>query len=77
MDEKEVKEIIEHIRESPVIFNAAIKLYHDMPAGKDRRDLGEAIRAAKEAFTKLDVTLEDIQLDLEYEQMKAAGLSHY
>jgi len=75
MDKTEISEILQEIKTAPETFKIAIQVYEKMPNGKDRADLGKAIREAKEAFTSLDITLEDIQIDLEYEFIRDHG--HY
>ncbi len=75
MDEKEISEILAELKSAPETFKFAIALYEKMPNGKDRADLGKAIREAKDSFTSLDITLEDIQIDLEYEFIRDHG--HY
>jgi len=75
MDKQEISEILKEIKSAPEIFKLAIQVYEKMPNGKDRAELGKAIREAKDAFTSLDITLEDIQIDLEYEFIKQQG--HY
>ena len=74
-DKQEIEEILKEIKTAPETFRLAIQLYEGMTNGKDRADLGKAIREAKEAFTSLDITLEDIQIDLEYEFIRNHG--HY
>ena len=75
MDEKEISEILKEIKSAPETFKLAIQVYEGMSNGKDRAELGKAIHEAKAAFTSLDITLEDIQIDLEYEFIKQQG--HY
>jgi hypothetical protein len=75
MDEKEISEVLAEIKSAPETFKLAIEIYEKMSNGKDRADLGKAIREAKDALTSLDITLEDIQIDLEYEFIKQQG--HY
>lgn len=75
MSKKEVEEIVLELKSAPETFNLAVKLYNTMKNGSDRAELGKAIREAKEAMTLLDITLEDIQIDLEYEYIKQQG--HY
>jgi len=74
-DKQEITEILEEIKAAPETFKLAIRLYEGMSNGKDRADLGKAIREAKNALTSLDITLEDIQIDLEYEFIRDHG--HY
>jgi len=75
MDKQEISEILKEIKSAPETFKLAIEIYEKMSNGKDRADLGKAIREAKDAFTSLDITLEDIQIDLEYEFIRDHG--HY
>ena len=75
MDEKEISEILAEIKSAPETFKLAIEVYEQMLNGKDRAELGKAIREAKDALTSLDITLEDIQIDLEYEFIRDHG--HY
>ena len=75
MDEKEISEIFKEIKSAPETFKLAIQVYEGMSNGKDRAELGKAIREAKDALTSLDITLEDIQIDLEYEFIRDHG--HY
>ena len=75
MDEQEISEILKEIKSAPETFKLAIQVYEGMSNGKDRAELGKAIREAKDAFTSLDITLEDIQIDFEYEFIKQQG--HY
>ncbi len=75
MDEKEISEILKEIKSAPETFKLAIQVYEGMSNGKNRAELGKAIHEAKAAFTSLDITLEDIQIDLEYEFIKQQG--HY
>ncbi len=75
MDKQEISELLEEIKSAPETFKLAIKIYEAMSNGQDRAELGKAIREAKDAFTSLDITLEDIQIDLEYEFIKQQG--HY
>ena len=75
MDKQEISEILKEIKSAPETFKLAIQVYEGMSNGKDRAELGKAIHEAKAAFTSLDITLEDIQIDLEYEFIKQQG--HY
>jgi pilus assembly protein TadC len=74
-DKQEIEEILKEIKSAPETFKLAIQIYEGMTNGKDRAELGKAIREAREALTILDITLEDIQIDLEYEFIRDHG--HY
>jgi len=74
-DKQEIEEILKEIKSAPETFKLAIQIYEGMTNGKDRAELGKAIREAREALTILDITWEDIQIDLEYEFIRDHG--HY
>ena len=75
MQKKEEEEILSELKSAPETFSLAVKLYDTMQNGRERAELGKAIREAKQAMIVLDITLEDIQIDLEYEYIKQQG--HY
>ena len=67
----ELNEIFSELHSAPQTFKYAINVYKSLPKDHpERKVLAQAIRDAKDDFTKLDVLLEDMQLDVEYEEIK-------
>ena len=67
----ELDEIFSELRAAPQTFKYAIKIYESLPQNHpEKKILSQAIRDAKDDFTKLDVLLEDIQLDIHYAEIK-------
>ena len=65
MEKTEIDEIIEELTSAGPVLKLAIKVYKSMPEGKDKEDLKFCIKEAKTQLQKLDVILEDVQMDLE------------
>ena len=65
MEKTEIDEIIEELTSAGPVLKLAIKVYTSMPEGKDKEDLKFCIKEAKTQLQKLDVILEDVQMDLE------------
>lgn len=65
MEKTEIDEIIEELTSAGPVLALAIKVYKSMPEGKDKDDLAFCIKEAQAQLQKLDVILEDMQMDLE------------
>lgn len=70
MEKSEIEEIIDELVTAGPILKLAIKTYESMPKGRDKDDLGFCIREAQEQLRKLDVILEDIQMDFETHEVE-------
>ena len=67
----ELNEIFSELRTAPQTFKYAVEVYNSLPKDHpERKVLARAIRDAREDFTKLDVLLEDMQLDIHYEEIR-------
>ena len=67
----ELDEIFSELRTTPQTFKYAVEVYNSLPKDHpERKVLAQAIRDARDDFTKLDVLLEDMQLDIEYQEVK-------
>ena len=67
----ELNEIFSELHSAPQTFKYAINVYKSLPKDHpERKALAQAIRDARDDFTKLDVLLEDMQLDIHYEEIK-------
>ena len=67
----ELNEIFSELHSAPQTFKYAINVYKSLPKDHpERKVLAQAIRDARDDFTKLDVLLEDMQLDIEFEEVK-------
>lgn len=70
MTKEEFEAILAELKEAGPVLKLAIEIYNTMPEGTKKKRLAEAIKAAQADLIKLDVILENIQLDLEYEQVE-------
>jgi len=70
MTQEEFDAIIAELKDAGPVLKLAIEIYNTMPEGEKKKRLAEAIKAAKADLIKLDVILENLQLDLEYEQVE-------
>lgn len=70
MKQEEFEAILAELKEAGPVLKLAIEIYNTMPEGTKKTRLAEAIKAAQTDLIKLDVILENIQLDLEYEQVE-------
>ncbi len=67
----ELNEIFSELHSAPQTFKYAINVYKSLPEDHPEREvLADAIRNARADFTRLDVLLEEMQLDIEYEEVK-------
>lgn len=67
----ELDEIFSELHSAPQTFKYAINVYNSLPKDHPEREpLADAIRNARADFTRLDVLLEDMQLDIEYEEIR-------
>ena len=67
----EMDEIFSELHSAPQTFKYAINVYNSLPKDNPEREpLADAIRNARADFTRLDVLLEDMQLEIEYEEIK-------
>ena len=70
MTDKELRDILAELSDSPSTFKTAIEMYTNMSESDLKRELGKQIKQAKENFEKLDIILEDLQWDIETELVK-------
>ena len=67
----ELNEIFSELHSAPQTFKYAINVYKSLPEDHPEREiLADAIRNARADFTRLDVLLEDIQIDIEHKEVK-------
>lgn len=70
MEKKELEAIIDELVDAGPVLKLAIKTYEAMPDSDSKRLLASAITDVQQELTRLDVMLEDLQLDLETVQVE-------
>ena len=70
MEKKELEAIIDELVDAGPTLKLAIKTYEAMPDSESKRILATAITDVQQELTRLDVMLEDLQLDLETVQVE-------
>ena len=70
MEKIELESIIDELVDAGPTLKLAIKVYEAMPESADKNLLASAITDVQQELTRLDVMLEDLQLDLETVQVE-------